>query len=702
MKKPHSSLVLVLLAVSSAAFAQSPASAPQQSNPASTAAAPAAPTTAPKQPNRADAYYHFQLGHIDEDMAGVTGRDEYASQAVDEYKAALQNDPSSSFLATALAELYARTGNIREALVEAQEVVTRDPNNLDARRLLGHIYLRSIGDLQGSAQGDTETILHLALEQYEQIVRLDPTSIEDHLLLGRLYRLNGETGKAETEFHTAIKLQPSSEDAVTTLALLYNEEGDSGRAMEILQSVPEAERTPRIDSALGYTYEQKKDYSHAIESYRKAVDLDADDLDAVRGLAENLLNNNQTDAALEQYKKVATADPQDAQTLLHISEIYRRDGQFEKALETLNKAQAIAPDSMEVEYNRALVEEALGKFDEAVKQLEGLLERTEKPNGAYSAPDRSNRAIFLERLGTVYRDQNKTHLAVDTFRKMIALGDDSAVRGYQQLIECYRDAKDWPSATATAREAVAKFPKDTGLQMVLAGQEADSGQADSAIARVKAMLTGNATTDREVWIALAQMNSRLRRYPDAEKALAKALALSTKQEDKDYVNFIAGSVYERQKKYDEAESYFRKVLASDPKSATALNYLGYMLADRGTRLDEALSLIRRAVALDPQNAAYLDSLGWVQFKMGKYDLAEASLRKAVDRLDSDPTVHEHLGDVYQKTNRLRLAVAQWERSLQEWKRTVPAEVEAADVAKVQKKLEGAKVKIAKQEESAAK
>ena len=123
--------------------------------------------------------------------------------------------------------------------------------------------------------------------------------------------------------------------------------------------------------------------------------------------------------------------------------------------------------------------------------------------------------------------------------------------------------------------------------------------------------------DREVWIALAQMYSRLRRYPEAEKALAKALELSTKQEEKDYANFIAGSIYERQKKYDEAESYFRKVLASDPKNATALNYLGYMLADRGTRLDEALSLIRRAVALDPQNGAYLDSLGWVQLQDGQ-------------------------------------------------------------------------------------
>ncbi len=320
MKIRNRLLVLVYLVASLAAFAQAPASAPQQTHPEAAPAAPASqaaqpaaklpsaaatPAASAKEPDRADAYYHFQLGHMYEEMVATTGRAEFASKAVEEYKAALQADPASPYLASALAELYARTGDIREAVVEAQDVISRDPDNLDARRLLGRIYLRSIGDLQGGAQvpqGDTEAVLHLAIEQYEQIVRLDPTSIEDHLLLGRLYRLNNETAKAEAEFRTAVKLQPSSEDAVTTLALLYNEEGDASRALEILQSVPEADRSPRIDSVLGYTYEQKKDYTHAIEAYRKAVDLDKDNLDAVRGLAQNLLNDNQTDAALEQYQ----------------------------------------------------------------------------------------------------------------------------------------------------------------------------------------------------------------------------------------------------------------------------------------------------------------------------------------------------------------------------------------------------------------
>ena len=128
-----------------------------------------------------------------------------------------------------------------------------------------------------------------------------------------------------------------------------------------------------------------------------------------------------------------------------------------------------------------------------------------------------------------------------------------------------------------------------------------------------------------------------------------------------------------------------------------LNYLGYMLADKGMRLPEALKLIRKAVELEPMNGAYLDSLGWAYFKMGEYELAEENLRQAVERDQTDPTVHDHLGDLYEKTGRIRLAAAQWELSLAEYAKSSPADVEPGDVAKVQKKLEGARVKLAKQE-----
>jgi len=501
--------------------------------------------------------------------------------------------------------------------------------------------------------------------------------------------------KAENEFKTAVKIQPDSEEAVTALSILYNEEGDTSRALEVLNTFPEGARSAKLYSALGYTYEQTKSYKSAIEAYQKAVDLDHDNLDSVRGLAQNLMNDGQPDAALVQYKVIAEADPSDAQTYMRIAEIYRRNGKYDEALESLKKASAIVPESLELKYNMAVIEEAQGKYDDAIAVLNQLLQKTEHTNGEYDTSEKNNRSVFLERLGSVYREANKPQLAVDTFHRMIELGDDNAIRGYQQIIETYRDQKQWQMATTVAEEAAKKYPNDRSLQMVAASQRADMGSPGPAIEQVKSMLKGN-SDDREVYIALAQMYSRLKDWPSAEAAINKAQDLSSKPEDKDYVNFVAGSIYERQKKYEVAEEYFHKVLASDPKNAQALNYLGYMLADRGMRLEDALGYIRRAVALDPQNGAYLDSLGWVYYRMGNYDLAEENLRRASEKMGSDPTVQAHLGDLFQKTGRLKLATAHWQRALEEWNKTVPAEVDSEEVARVQKDLESARVKLAKQ------
>jgi tetratricopeptide (TPR) repeat protein len=686
---------LFLLLLASACVAQqAPASSEPkaaESKPASDAR-PAQP--APRKVDKASAYYHYALAHMYEEQVAMYGRTELANKAIEEYRQAIDADPTSEYLTAGLAELYAKTGRIRDAVMEAQDILKRDPNNLEAHKLLGRIYLRSLGDIQ-SGNG-SQNVLKLAIEQYEQIIKIEPDSVDDHLLLGRLYKVNNDLQKAESEFKTALKLQPDSEEAVTTLALLYTEEGDSTRAAQVLSAVPDASRSAKLYSVLGYTYEQQKEYKKAIDAYRKAIALDRDNLDAIRGLAENLMNDGQSEAALEQYKVIADANPEDAQTYVRIAEIYRRSGKFDLALENLKKAQSMVPDSIDVPYNLARVYQAQGRYDDAAQILQDLLKKTEKPDNNYTQADKNNRSVFLELLGSVYRDNNSSQLAIETFRKMLTLGDENAERGYQQIIDTYREARQWQQATDTAKEAVQKLPNDRGLKMVYASQLADMGQAEAGLQQVKALLKGK-PEDREVYITLAQMYSRLKRWPDAQESLDKAEQVSSKPEDKQYVYFLRGSMYERQKKYDQAEEMFRKVLSSDPDNATALNYLGYMLADRGVKLEEALNYIKKAVNLDPANGAYLDSLGWAYFRLGKYELAEDNLLKASQHIGTDPTVQDHLGDLYQKTGRLKLAAVHWERALQEWNKTVSAEVDSADMAKVQKKLESAKVKLAKED-----
>jgi tetratricopeptide (TPR) repeat protein len=665
-----------------------------QENAAPEAAAAKPPSTAPAhKPDKAAAYYHYTVAHMYEEQVAMYGRSDLANKAIEEYRLAIEADPGSEYLTAGLAELYAKTGRIRDAVLEAQDILKRDPNNLEAHKLLGRIYLRSLGD--GPENSSSESVLKLAIEQEEAIIKIQPDGVDDHLLLGRLYMANHELQKAEAEFKLAVKLEPDSEEAVTTLAYLYTEEGDNASAVKALSSVPDAARSAKLYSALGFTYEQQKDYKKAIDAYRKAIELDKDNLDAIRGLAQNLLNDGQTDAALEQYKVIADANPEDAQTYLRMAEIYRRQGKFDLALENLNKASSMVQDAMEVNFNIAAVYEAQGRYDDAAKLLQELVKKTDKADDNYGKDERTNRAVFLEHLGTVYRENGNQDQALATFRKMLTLGDDNAERGYQEIIDTYRENKQWQQATDAAKEATQKLPNDRDLKMVYAAQLADMGQADASLAQVQAMLKGTAE-DRDVYVRLAQMYSRLKRWPEAEEALNKAAQLSTKEEDKEYVEFLRGSMYERQKKYEQAEETFRKVLVADPQNSAVLNYLGYMLADRGMKLDEALIMIKKAVELEPANGAYLDSLGWAYFKEGKFELAEDNLTRASQHIGSDPTVQEHLGDLYQKTGRLKLAAAHWEMAVQEWNKTVPAEVDSDDLAKVSKKLDAAKVKLAKE------
>src|SRR5215831_18329072 len=225
-----------------------------------------AKSSTPKPPaqkiDKAAAYYHYAVAHMYEEQVAVYGRSELATKAIEEYRLAIEADPSSEYLTSALAELYAKTGRIRDAVMEAQDIIKRDPNNLEAHKLLGRIYLRSLGDMPGGTGSDN--VLKLAIDQYEQIVKLQPDNVDNHILLGRLYRLNNDMLKAETEFKTAVKLDPDSEEAVTTLAYLYNDEGDTKKAADVLAAIPEASRSAKLYSALGFTYEQQKQYKSAI------------------------------------------------------------------------------------------------------------------------------------------------------------------------------------------------------------------------------------------------------------------------------------------------------------------------------------------------------------------------------------------------------------------------------------------------------
>jgi len=652
-------------------------------------AIPAADVAAPAG-DRAASYYHYGLARIYEDEASSNGRQDLATQAIEQYKLALDADPSSRELQDGLANLYFKLGRIREAVSAAQDQVAKHPEDVDAHVLLGRVYLRSLGDGQGPQSTD---MLQAAIKEYEKIAQLKPDDLETHLLLGQLYGLDHDSAKAEQQFKIAQRIDSGSEEVVLSMARLYTEQGDLPKAAKVIADVPVDDRSARMDFALAGIYDQLKKPKEAAVAYRAALEQDPDNTDAKRGLGNALVADGQTDAAAKVFADLLATDPQDAQSLIREADLQRQQGHYELALSTLKKASALVSDNLELEYNEALCYDAMGRYDDAIRTLKGMLTATLAADGKYNDQDRGNRTLFLDRLGIVENESGNTAGAVDAYQQMIALGGDSVARGSDGLIDTYRDAHDWTSATKAAADAAKASPDNHEVQLAYARQLSDTGKLEQGVKLAEAQLK-NGPTDREVYFTIADIEVRAKRWKDASVALDKVEALSAKPEDKAFLYYYRGSVAERQKLFDQAEEEFKKGLMIDPQSAAIDNDYGYMLADRGIRLDDAVAMIKKAVAFDPQNGAYLDSLAWAYYKQGQYALAEDYERKAVARMGTDPAVLDHLGEIYAKSGKLQMAVAEWQKSVAEYATSLPPEADPEDVAKVQHKLEGARVKLA--------
>ena len=79
-------------------------------------------------------------------------------------------------------------------------------------------------------------------------------------------------------------------------------------------------------------------------------------------------------------------------------------------------------------------------------------------------------------------------------------------------------------------------------------------------------------------------------------------------------------------KVDEMEKLLRQVIAQNAEYYNAYNALGFSLADRNVRLQEAKELIVKALSFAPEDPFITDSLGWVEFRMGNFEAALASLQ----------------------------------------------------------------------------
>ena len=621
------------------------------------------PAETPKPDNKAGAYYNFAMGRVYAELAQAYGnKPEYLTKAIQHYREALKLDPGASLVFEELTDLYIQTNHLGDAVTQAEEMLKLNPDNVDARRMLGRIYMKMISTQDNRINED---YLKKAIEQLQKVTEKDPKDSESWVALGRLYRVSNNSVDAEKAYNKALEAEADNEEALTGLAMLYSDLGDNKRAIEKLKLATEKNPNERTLIALGTAYETMRDYKDAADTFKQALEMAPDNARLQAGLANNLMLSDRVEEALSIFQKLSDEDPTNVQPKLRIAEIYRVKRDYVKAAEALKKAKALNPADMEVRYEEVRLLEAQNKYTEAIGLLKGLVDETVRPK--YSAAEGAARGQLLEELASLYRSNAQYTESVDAYRKATALNKENSLDNSKQIIDTYRAAKN--------ADGVRK-------------------EVDAAAAELRAQMKGKG--DVPSLLMLASVYEKGKFFGEEAKVLDEAEKAAANAKEKERVYFMRGAMFERQKKVEPAEAEFRKVLASNPEDAGALNYLGYMLVDHKLRVEEATQMIKKALEGDPENGAYLDSLGWAYYQMGKLEEAEGLLTRALDRIGEDPTVHDHLGDVYFKLGKIKEAITQWQASLKDFRSPAGIDSEPEDVAKVTRKLDAARVQLAKE------
>lgn len=175
----------------------------------------------------------------------------------------------------------------------------------------------------------------------------------------------------------------------------------------------------------------------------------------------------------------------------------------------------------------------------------------------------------------------------------------------------------------------------------------DVGDKDGALAQaVAATQSPNAVSGD--WARAGDVYLAVDRPKDAVTAYARALDLAKAAGPEQQWPLLLqyGSALELAGDWPAAKVALNKAAQLAPTQPAVLNHLGYSLLSRREDVPRAMALILEASRQRPDDPAIIDSTGWARFVVGDIRGALPLLESAAAGDPADPTINEHLGDVY--------------------------------------------------------
>ena len=447
-----------------------------------------------------------------------------------------------------------------------------------------------------------------AVAEAELAFELAPDDLEIRLFLGRLYRLRRDFDGLDRVLRDAAG-RPLDADSAYALFQVALERRDYIKAENLARQLAELEPDQlRGRLGLATVYEQKKDFDSAEEVVRRGLEAFPDHFLLFMRLAQIERERGDPAGEIAVYREVLASHPNHYGILQRLGQAQLDMNNLEGAIEAFGQVVESYPEDVNSLRRLASIEFSAGRYTSAADRLEAFLTRS------------PNQPELIFALGQIRRALEDDPGALEAFNR-IGPAEANYIDARLQIAALLEIQGNTVEALAEI-DRLRELRPNRQLDFHAAALRIELGNFDDGVALLEGALTG---TDEDLEVL-----------------------------------YQLGVLYGGQDKTDDALRYMQRVLALDPDSANALNYIGYSWAERGENLDEAEKLIRRAIEIEPEDGYITDSLGWVYYKMAEGLFAESRKEEALRALEQaheqllqaakltggDSVVSEHLGDVF--------------------------------------------------------
>lgn len=370
------------------------------------------------------------------------------------------------------------SGNrLAEAEQQLSSILKTRPNDALALNLLGTVRAQ---------QGRLEEAEGL----FTRAVRADAKFVGARMNLAHLYTIKREPSKAAALFAEVLKLDPSNPEAAYRLARLHYAEGRLEESLRIGEAARRAGAlTPQLAVVLGDAYLKKGDAEKAEESYLRALGADANNADALLGVALVAQSKNDPKTAVLYLSRARDLVGDAPERLYAYALVALKTGLYDDARLALERASAMRPD--EAAYAVALGAVWLKKADlfEAERAFRRALSvRADGPQAQMylgytllkqkkyaearewleksAAADATSPETFYY-LGVVTQEQGEDARAAEVFARAVKLSPTFA-NAHVALGSVYLKQKDYERARASLEEGARLNPEDAKAHYNLA------------------------------------------------------------------------------------------------------------------------------------------------------------------------------------------------------------------------------------------